>query len=277
MKKKLRFFTSPTLRVEEREKPPISLREGGNIRKSENRGDPTHYFSGLAMASFDYKKLGDLGLQKARDGLLKNRQEFWKNNMENFPKNVKYLADKIGYPEGWKIYILTGEFVSDKEIHPYEPDCWSEVFITSASASEYERGILLYLNSAKSFLSISGVLFLVAHEMVHISQAAKNPETYLKSLLSDEGGKVQEQEAESEIMSLDKEFIKQYVLEHIVYCHDKWGWDDAEKMADFFFRKRANMWCGGYKNLMDEKEFALFQDAKLKNDILLFIKKYIQM
>lgn len=226
------------------------------------------------MDSIDYGKLGDLGLQKARDEILKNRKDFWKNNMENFPKNAKYLADKIGYPEGWKIYVLTGEFVSNKEIRPYEPDCWSEVFITSAS--EYERGILLYLNSVKSFLSISGLLFLAAHEIVHVHQAAKNPETYLKSLLSDADGKIQEQEAESEIIRLDKEFIKQYVLEHIVYCHDKWGWDDAEKMADFFFRKRANMWCGGYNNLMNEKEFALFQEAKSKNDIVLFIKNYIQ-
>ncbi|VVB60543.1 Uncharacterised protein [uncultured archaeon] len=226
------------------------------------------------MNSVDYKKLGDLELQKARKMLLENRQKFWKTNLKNFPKNVKYLADKIGHPEGWKIYILTGGFVSDKQIRPYEPDCWSEVFITSAS--EYEHGILLYLNSTKSFLSVSGLLFLVAHEMVHVYQAAKNPKSYLRSLLTDEEGKVQEQEAELEIMSLDEAFIKQYVLEHIVYCHDKWGWNDAEKMADFFFRKRANMWCGGYNNLMSEQEFALFQEARRKNNIMLFIKNYAQ-
>jgi len=227
------------------------------------------------MDSLDYGKFGEFGIKKARESLLSNRQEFWENNLKNFPKNVKYLADKIGYPEGWKIYILASGFVTDKEIRPYEPDCFSIVLITSAG--EYEQGILLYLNRAKGFLSVPGLLFLVAHEMVHVRQAAKDPEKYQKSILSDELGKVFEHEAESKIISLDKELIKQYVLEHIVFCYDKWGWEDAEKMADFFFRKRANMWCGGYNDLMNEHEFALFVEAKRKNDITAFIKNYIQI
>ncbi len=227
------------------------------------------------MAPFNYKSLGDLELQKARDGLLKNRQAFWKNNIGNFSKNIKYLTEKIGSPKGWKIYSLIGEFITNKEIRPYDYDAWS-ITVPSAATEKQGHEILMYFNRAKAYLSLAALLPLVVHEMAHTLQIAKNPEQYIRFSVDDKLCDTLEQEAESAVIKINKEFIKQHVLESIAYCYDQWGWEAAERMATYFLKEKANMYGGGYKSLMDEQEFTLFQEAKRINDIMAFIKRYIQ-
>ena len=77
------------------------------------------------------------------------------------------------------------------------------------------------------------------------------------------------------MQTFSKEFLRQQALESILYCYDRGGWKFAKKMADFWFKERANMYGGGYVRGMSKEEYHAFLESLRKKDIKKFIDFYL--
>lgn len=221
----------------------------------------------------DIKSLHD-EILRCRNKLKRNRNSFWENNKKAFCKNVIDIINSLDVPKGWKIYVLVSSFVSDKEIYPYDYDSWSVVNLIAATKKQGHE-ILVFINKSRAeFLSRPAIVPLILHEFQHIKQAAHNPHKYITSILDDEIAKAFEEDAEKSIRHLDKEFKKEAVLESVLYCYDIGGWDCATKMTNFLYNERENIYSGGYDKDMTDNDYELFNVAKEKEDINLFIKRF---
>src|SRR3989338_8699113 len=200
------------------------------------------------------------------------RGPFWEDNRKNFKRNVKKIIDSNPLPKGWKLYVAASNFLFDEKIFPFDYDSWSSTNLIAASKKQgYE--IMIFLNKARlEFLSLPALVHLIAHEMVHVEQAAKNPERYLKSIVDDEIAKEGEIEAESRVRNLSDKFREQWVLESVVYCYDFGGLSFSKKMADFFHGELENLYGGGYDKGMTEEEYQAFLKAMKEKEIDIFIE-----
>lgn len=212
-------------------------------------------------------KLIKLSIKKLKE----NRNVFWGENKRNFKKNIKKLMALYPMPKKWKVYFVASNFLFDKQIFPFDYDSWSS---TNLIASTDKQGfeIMIFLNKARlEFLSLPALIPIVEHEFVHVKQAIKNPEQYLKSIINDSLSKKLEMEAEKGVRDISDEFRKQWVLESILYCYDLNGWLFAKKMADFLYIEMENLYGGGYDKGMTKQEYKIFIKSMEKKDIYLFI------
>lgn len=208
-------------------------------------------------------------IEKSRKSLLKNRKKFFEANKKNFEKNLMQIINNYKISKPWKVYVVAGNFAGEKNIMPYDYDAWSSCFLVCATKKQgYE--MMLFLNKAKSFLSIPGLVPLVAHEIEHIKQGIRSPKKHLKSIIDDKSSQKDEREADLKIKNL-YEFRKQLVLESVLYCFDKKGWKGATKMADFFYKKREKMYGGGYLKEITKEEHDVFIKAKKERNIKIFM------
>ena len=185
----------------------------------------------------------------SRKKLKGPRGPFWEDNRKNFKRNVKKIIDSHPLPKGWKLYVAASNFLFDEKIFPFDYDSWSSTNLIAASKKQgYE--IMIFLNKARlEFLSLPALVHLIAHEMVHVKQAARNPTRYLDSITNDALAKTGEIEAERTVAPLE-EFRKQWVLESVVFCHD---------------------YGGGYDQGLEDSEYKAFKKAMKEKDINLFI------
>ena len=210
-------------------------------------------------------------LKRCRNALRKNRKKFWQNNKNNFEKNIQKIIKTQKLPKGWKIYFIASNFLSYKGIMPYEYEAWSIVNLVGATKKQGFE-IMVFLNKAKSFLSLPGLLHIVIHELAHVNQVAKNPKKQIKFALNDKYSKSLEIDAEKQTRKIvPEEFWKQEVLEFILYCYDNGGWKASTKMVDFLYKKRADVYSGGYDKGITKKEYEAFMLSKRKRDINIFI------
>jgi len=211
-------------------------------------------------------------IEKSREILKKGRIVFWEENKKNFKKNIKKISEFYPVPQKWKLYIVASNFLFDKQIFPFDYDSWSSTNLIAATNKQGFE-IMMFLNKARlEFLSLPALIPIIEHEFVHVHQAAKNPEKYLKSIIQDSLSKTLEMEAEEKVTHISDEFRKQWVLESVVYCHDLEGWELAKKMADFLHIQMENMYGGGYDKGMKKEEYERFLEAKEKQNIIHFIE-----
>lgn len=210
-------------------------------------------------------------IKKYRRALKENRTNFWKKNKKNFENNIKRIIKSQKLPRSWKIYIVASNFLSDKKILPFDYDSWSSVNLIAATKKQGFE-MMLFLNKARAeFLSIPALAPLVIHELQHAKQAAKNPKKYIAGIINDRISRVSEIDAEKAITDLPKEFREENALESVLYCYDIGGWKMAKKMADFLYKKREEIYGGGYKKGMTEEEYKIFLRAEKNKDINIFI------
>lgn len=212
---------------------------------------------------------------KNRNKLLtKYRKKFWKDNFNFFEKNIEDLFKKIKPNKKYKLFFVTSCLITGNKF-PYEKDTWSSTNIISASKKQGFE-IMVFMNSDRSgFLSKPALLPIVVHESQHIRQIEKHPKKYLLSMFDDKLSFFLEAEAEKEIMKINDEFRKEMMLESIVYCFDIGGWNRAQKMADYLYKDIINQYGGGYKQMMNDTEYKIFKEAKIKKDIKYFIKSFL--
>ena len=206
--------------------------------------------------------------------LVESRLSFWEENKRNFKRNIKKLMALYPMPPGWKLYLVTSDFLFDKTIFPFDYDSWSS---TNLIASTKKQGfeIMIFFNKARlEFLSLPALIPIVEHEFVHVKQAARNPKKYLKSLVNDRISKELEIEAEKSVRNISDEFRKQWVLESILYCYDLNGWSFAKKMADFLYNQMENMYGGGYDKGMTKSEYEVFLVSLQNRDISKFMEYF---
>src|SRR3989344_9659949 len=116
----------------------------------------------------------------SRKRLETNRKKFWEENEKNFKKNVKNIIDNYSFPKEWKIYVVASNFLFDRKIFPFDYDSWSSTNLIAATKKQGFE-VMIFLNKARlEFLSLSALIHLIAHEMVHVTQATRNPKKYLK-------------------------------------------------------------------------------------------------
>ena len=211
-------------------------------------------------------------IEVSRKKLKELRMLFWEDNKRNFKKNVQKIIALTPPPKDWKVYVSASNFLFDKNIFPFDYDSWSSTNLIAATDKQgYE--IMVFLNKARlEFLSLPALVHLISHELIHVEQAAKNPERYLKSIVDDEIAKEGEIEAESRVRNLSDKFREQWVLESVVYCYDFGGWSFAKKMADFFHGELENLYGGGYDKGMTEEEYQAFLKAMKEKEIDVFIE-----
>lgn len=206
-----------------------------------------------------------------RTKLKKNRKRFWENNKKTFCKNVVEILRSCELPKDWKTYVVASNFLSDKEILPFDYNSWSNVNLVAATKKQGFE-IMVFINRSRAeFLSRPAIVPLILHEAQHIRQAANNPKNFTSATLNDEVAKSFEKDAEKHIRFLSDEFRKEAVLESVLYCYDIGSWNYASKMANFFYKERENIYSGGYDKDMTDSEFNLFQKAKREKKINLFI------
>ncbi len=209
-------------------------------------------------------------IKRCRNVLRKNRKKFWSVNKKNFAGNIKKIIKTQKSPRGWKIYIIASRFLSDKKILPFDYDSWSGVNLIVATKKQGFEIMMFFNRDRAEFLSIPGLIPLVIHEFKHVKQAAKSPRNYVKAITDNKISRNLEEEAESDIKKLSAEFRKEAVLENILYCYDIGGWKTAQKMASFMYKKREEIYGGGYQKEMEKEEFKVFLDAKRNKDINIF-------
>jgi hypothetical protein len=213
-------------------------------------------------------------VKDSRKELKEARISFWSENKANFKKNIKKIIDLYKIPRGWKVYVVASNFLFDRKIFPFDYDSWSSTNLIAATKKQGFE-VMIFFNKARlEFLSAPALIPIVEHEMVHVIQAAKNPQRYLNSLTKDLLSKKLEMEAEKKVKHISDEFRKQWVLESIVYCYDSEGWEMAKRMADFFHEEMENMYGGGYDKGMTDEEYEAFLKAQKQKDIDLFIDSF---
>lgn len=234
------------------------------------------------MSSIQIFNKGDLGkftkqVKKEQKYLIGSREKFWERNKSNFEKNVKNLLKLANLPLSWRVYALASHFIADKEIMPYEYDSWSCVLLIAATKKQgYE--LLLFYNEARiGFLSLPALIPLLAHELVHTHQAARSPQKYSNSAFDDQHASQSETEAEKSVHKLPSILVSEAVLESVLYCYDKEGWKSAQKMIDFLYKVRTNLYSGGYLPWLTEIDYQAFLDAKKKKDISVFLNYYLKL
>ncbi|MBU0930159.1 MAG: hypothetical protein KJ623_03760 [Nanoarchaeota archaeon] len=210
-------------------------------------------------------------IEKNRKLLLKDRKKFFETNKKNFEKNIIRIIKKLDSPKGWRIYIIAGNFVSDKKIMPYDWDSWSSVFLIGATRKQRHE-ILAFFNRARSeFLSLPALVPLITHEMEHIKNIAKNPAHSARSAINDEIALEEEKDADKKLKNLPDEFRKEMVLESVLYCYDIGGWRIAKKIADFYHKEHKTLYAGYEDEEMTNKEYKKFLEAKRKKNMKIFI------
>ena|SRR3989344_581318 len=212
-------------------------------------------------------------IKRCRNLLKEDRKKYWNNNKKNFEKNLMKIINSYKIPKPWKIYVVAGNFISNKKIMPYDWDSWSATLLICATKRQnYE--IMLFFNRARSeFLSVPGLIRIVTHELKHVDQLIKNPSDEIKSKINDKFSEREEKEVETEVDKLPKEFLEQTALESVLYCYDNYGWEAAKKMADFF-KNQETVYSGGYSEWMTKEEYNIFMKAKKEKNINLFINNY---
>ncbi len=210
-----------------------------------------------------------------RNRLKKNRKLFWENNKKNFRKNVTEILKKCELPKDWKTYVVVSNFLSNKEMLPFDHDSWSIVNIAAATKKQGFETIMFINSSRVGFLSRPAIVPLVVHEVQHVRQVAKNPKKYIACIFNDKIAESFEIDAEKYTRYLSDEFRKEEVLESILYCYDLGGWKTATKMANFFNKEAKDLYSGGYDKRMENSEFSLFKQAKNKNKMDIFIDYFL--
>lgn len=206
-----------------------------------------------------------------RKGLKGDRSKFWDKNKRNFENNIKRIIKKSQLPKNWKIYVVASHFLSDKKIWPFDWDSWSNALLNTATKRQGFQ-IMIFFNRARAeFLSLPALIHLVVHELNHAKQIAKSPKYYVSGATNDKIARKLEQNAEEDCKKLSDEFRKETALENILYCYDFGGWKLAQKMADFLYNEREEIYAGGYSKEMIKEEYEIFLRAKKKKDIGLFI------
>jgi len=210
-------------------------------------------------------------ISQCRNKLKENRKLFWEDNKKNFCKNVMEILQKCELPKDWKTYVVAANFLSNKEILPFDYDSWSIVNLIAATKKQGFETMVFINRSRAEFLSRPAVVPLILHEVQHIRQAAKNPKKFIAAMLDDKIAKSFEIDAEKHVKCFTDEFRQEAVLESVLYCYDVGSWKYATRMANFLYKEREDLYSGGYDKGMKDSEFNLFQQAKLKKKIDLFI------
>ena len=216
-------------------------------------------------------------IKDVRINLHKDRTEFWKRNKKDFEENIKFLVNKATTPRDWKIYTIASHFVTDEEIMPYGYDSWSCVLLIAATKKQGQELLLFYNEARIGFLSLPALLPLVTHELLHTHQAAASPKKYSSSAFNDSYGSALETEVESGIHDLPKIFLQEAVLESVLYCYDKKGWNSAQKMIDFLYKDRIKLYTGGYLPWLTQTDHEAFSEAKRQKNISVFINYYFNL
>jgi len=202
------------------------------------------------------------------------RRKFWKENKNNFEKNVVAIIDTLSFPKKWRIYVTAGNFLPKKKVTPYDYDSWNSTFLVAATKRQGFE-IIIFLNKARSeFLSLPAIIPLIVHESGHIKQAARSPQKYFRSYFNDAIAQKDEAEAELELQKLPQEMIDEAALESILYCFDKGGWNMAQKMANYLHKEQPEAYSGGYTQGMTKKQYQLFSRSKKAKDINILIDEF---
>jgi hypothetical protein len=198
------------------------------------------------------ERFSDL-IKNARQRTRGNRAEFWDENKRNFKKNLKKIMEFYPLPEKWRLYLVASTFLFDEEIFPFDYDSWSSTNLIAATKKQGFE-VMMFLNKARlQFLSLPALIPMIEHEFVHVIQASRDPKKYLKSIINDSLSMKLEIEAEKEVQYISDEFRKQWILESILYCYDKDGWEFSKKMADFLYLQMEDMYGGGYDKGMKKE------------------------
>ena len=210
-------------------------------------------------------------IKKIRVKLGKDRRSFWRENTRSFEKNLQAIISREKIPRGWKVYVVASRFLSDKKILPFDYDSWSCVNLIAATKKQGFEIMIFFNRDRAEFLSIPALIPLVLHEFKHVKQAAKSPRNYVRGTMNDKVGRSLEEDAENDIKELSDEFRKEAALENILYCYDTGGWKTAQKKANFMYKKREEIYGGGYQKEMTKEEYDKFMEAKKKKDIKIFL------
>lgn len=213
-------------------------------------------------------------LKLCRITLKQNRKKFWEDNKKNFEKNIKKIIKTQKLPKGWKVYFIATDFILDKKPMPYDSNGWSDVMLIAATKRQGFE-IMVFFNKSKSFLSLPGLMHLVIHELAHVNQATKSPKKFIRGLIDDKSARDLEIGAEKQYRKIvPEEFRKQELLEKVLYCYDIGSWKSAKKMADFLYKKKAEIYSGGYIKGMTKEEYKVFLLAKENKNINIFIDSF---
>ena len=217
-------------------------------------------------------------IKKARQELKYNRENFWSKNKVNFRNNLKTLISFYKFPDGWNVSTIASYFLLDKgEVMPYDHEVWSFVDVVSGTEAQGKDIVVFFNRTDLEFLSLPALIPIVVHEMAHVEQAAKEPEKYIKAVVSDEVNKKYEENAEAEVKKYNEEFRKQNVMEKILFCFDKKSWKGARKMADYLFKEAPESFGGGYDQDMKKEEYETYEKAEEEKDIDIFIDYFINL
>lgn len=211
-------------------------------------------------------------LKKARHELKYNRANFWSKNKDNFRNNLKNLVSLFPTPVGWNVNIVAANFLLDRaESMPYDKDVWSFSDVVSGTEAQGKEIIVFFNRTDLEFLSAPALLPIVAHEMAHVFQAARDKMEYLKGTFDDEVSRKYEMECDNEVRKYSEEFRMQNVMEKVLFCYDKEGWKGAKKIADYLYKEAQDAFGGGYDQEMKKKEYDLLLEAENEKDIDVFI------
>jgi hypothetical protein len=210
-------------------------------------------------------------IRQCRNALKKNRKKFWNNNKENFEKNIQKIIKTQKLPSGWKIYFVVSSFLSNKKILPFDYDSWSVTDLIAATKKQGFEIMVFFNRDRAEFLSVPALAPLVIHELKHVKQAAKFSKKFVKATIDDKVARDIEIDAEKDIKNISDEFRKEKILESILYCYDLGKWKTAQKMANFFYKDREEIYSGGYNKEMTKEEYEIFLKARKNKDINIFI------
>lgn len=215
-------------------------------------------------------------VKKARQELKSDRPDFWKKNRVNFKNNIKTLIGFYKFPEGWIVNTIASNFLMDKEAMPYDTDVWSFSDVVSATKEQGHNIIIFFNKSDLEFLSLPALLPIVVHEAEHVFQAPKDTKKYVLATIDDNISREFERGADAEVRKYSDEFRRENVLEKIIYCFDKTGWQGAKKMADYLYKEAEDAFGGGYDQEMEKAEYNAFMEAYEEKDINVFIDYFIE-
>lgn len=220
--------------------------------------------------------LNEVSKNRERLKSFVERRCFWNENKRNFDVNIAKIVKIIKLPKGWKIYLATGNFISNKKIMPYDYDSWSNTVLVAATKKQGHE-IMIFFNRARAeFLSLPALLPLIIHEIEHVKQLAKSPTAYLKGIYNDELSRKLEIEAEKPIKKISINFRKEALIESILYCYDTGSWKAAQRMANFLNKELADIYSGGYDQGMSNEQYKIFVEAKKQKNINLFINSLFE-
>jgi hypothetical protein len=215
-------------------------------------------------------------VRKARQELKYHRPDFWNKNRVNFKNNIKTLISYYKFPENWTVNVIASTFLLDKESMPYDTDVWSFSDVVSATKSQ-DYNIVIFFNKADlEFLSLPALLPIVVHEAEHVYQVPRDPKTYVLATVDDVISKELEKGADAEVKKYSDEYRRENVLEKIMFCYDKRGWQGAKKMIDYLYNDAKDNFGGGYDQEISEIEYAAFKKALEEKDIDIFIDHFIE-